>query len=234
MKSIFSSFGLDNIYKYLVIIGSAIFLSPSFLAKDLLETELKLIDMQTDQIFQIRELERIEEEQDELFNQLGIVDQTQTDKLDQLQEINNRQLEIQAIHDRIEKNPQPSDQILLKSILEELKIFENVFNESLSEVDLIRKRLDEIETVNDQLKELVNLSTDSLEISNSDLKKIDKTIYYLEKQYTINFFYRFIGASMVIAGFLLGYFKYQIYIDQAIKRDPKSRSKVRRRKRTKF
>ncbi len=214
------SFGGDNLYKFLAILGVALLISPSFFEKDWQNVELDAIDVRKSiaerdpQVSELEaQIENINAEREEIAKSIRKREAAVGSLYDAVEK---RVVEIRKELELLSHTPEPSREKVM-ALVEQLKSV-NMNSEmpgpTYSEMD---KQLAALQNRQNEIDRKLRTEDSLLQQKRFEMMKWDTKAKFLEREYFWDLLSRTIGASMTIAGFLLWYGKVQKYVDRNVR-----------------
>jgi septal ring factor EnvC (AmiA/AmiB activator) len=234
MKTGFLSTGGDNLYKFLAILGVALFISPAFLDKENQNVDIEIVDMQKTIAQRQRQIDALNREISSINKEQAAI-ASSTDSRDKQVAAAHaaiikraREIEKELVQLQNDKEHENRERVL--ALAEELRSLAAMpglkgptYEEMERELTSLQAKLGQIGTKLD--------AEDSLFQDNQfELKKLGVKIDYLEKANVLSVVTRTVGAFMTVVGFILWYGNVQRFADRYAETETRKMTIGRRRR----
>jgi hypothetical protein len=213
MNAEITAINSNNLYKFMTILGVILFLSPSFLSKDLMNIELDIVENKKQMELLQKKADNIDKRQQEKQKEVQAIDEIIKESSSHISSIGKAVDYLSTVEDNIIKNGVISQETKLKflKIIDNLAININDEKTVLNNTSIV---LDALKLETDNLSKEI----DDSEIININIKyELEKVKIKLDNynyEFTIDTISRVVGALLFILGVFLWYYKIQIYDDK--------------------
>ncbi len=232
MDSNISNIASDSLYKFLAILGVALFISPTFLDRDVQSVHLETIDMEKSIAQREREISSINREIDAIGQKESDIEANaaKRDSLvnDAYRRAFQRLLDIKIELMSIQKDLPHANRDRLLALLAEVETIRTTTGVPGPTYEDMAAELDGVTAQLDDVAKKLGVEEGLYQDNQFELQKLQVKLDYLQGAVALMLLSRTAGAVMTVLGFALWYFRLQRHLDFGIRHQAGPRRPIRR------
>jgi len=206
----------DSLYKFVAIVGLALFIAPSLIDKDLLNIQIEIVDIQKDMALEQRQQMSIRSELENLSHEQANVDLNGSAR--QIERSQAEINEVLALINEMKRKGPPYSLDTLSNINRRLESLGIAIDKNGIDVSKAQRQIDELTKKNELIGSKIEADSSIIENRKYDLQKIDLKLTYLRNANILEAISRTFGAVLLFGGLFLWYMQIQRHIDEDIRR----------------